>query len=282
MEILSTATDLKKAESIALGGFDGMHLGHQELFKRLGINGAIVVIENGYSNLTPGKTRERHTPYPILYLPLEEIRHLEAEAFMALLRENFPNLEKIVVGYDFHFGKERKYDAQYLKNVFDGEVVIVDEVKIDGFSVHSRFIREFIKEGKMKRANRLLGYNYTIYGNLVAGQGLGKKELVATVNIEANGFSLPKEGVYATFTRIDDEEHFHPSVSFVGHRVSTDGSFAIESHILDGEIECKQKAQIAFVDFLRENRKFDNLQELKEQIRKDIHMAKRELKMLAL
>jgi len=279
---LSTAISLKKADSIALGGFDGMHLGHQELFKQLGDDGAIVVIENGYSTLTPDGIRERHTSYPILYLQLEKIKHLEADAFIELLRDYFPDLKKIVVGYDFHFGKDRKYSAEYLQKVCKADVKIVNEVKIDGISVHSRFIREMIRSGEIKQANKLLGYNYTMIGSLEKGQGIGSKELVATINIQTEHFEIPKEGVYVTLTRIDDEEHFHPSVSFIGHRVSTDGSFAIESHIIDGEVECRRKAEISFIHFLRPNRKFETLQALKEQIQKDINMAKKELKMLAL
>ncbi len=282
MAILSTATTIKKAEAVALGGFDGMHLGHQELFKRLGKKGAIVVIENGYSTLTPDGVRERHTSYPILYLDLEKIKHLEADAFIELLHDHFPHLKKIVVGYDFHFGKDRKYSAAYLKKVCSAEVEIVDEVKIEGISVHSRHIRELIRQGDIKLANRLLGYNYTMIGRLEKGQGIGAKELVATINLHTESFEMPKEGVYATLTRIDDEEYYHPSVSFIGHRVTTDGSFAIESHILDGDVKCQKKVEISFVDFLRENRKFDTLQELKEQIQKDIKMAQKELKMLAL
>ena len=282
MAILSTATTIKRAETVALGGFDGMHLGHQELFRRLGQKGAIVVIENGYSTLTPDGVREKHTSYPILYLDLEKIKHLEADDFIELLRSYFPHLKKIVVGYDFHFGKDRKYSAEYLKKVCSAEVEIVEEVKIDGISVHSRHIREMIQQGDIKQANRLLGYNYTMIGTLEKGQGIGTKELVATINIHTEGYEMPKEGVYVTLTRIDEEEHYHPSVSFIGHRVTTDGSFAIESHILDGEVQCREKAQISFVDFLRENRKFDSLSELKVQIQKDIKMAQKELKMLAL
>ena len=93
---------------------------------------------------------------------------------------------------------------------------------------------------------------------------------------------MPKEGVYVTTTRLDNEEHFHPSVSFVGHRISTDGSFAVESHILDGKVECEQHAEIQFVDFLRENEKFDSLEALKQQIQKDIALANKTLKRLAL
>ena len=279
---MSTVTTLKNSTAVALGGFDGMHLGHQELFKRLGKAGAIVVIENGYSTLTPGKIRQLHTKYPIVYLQLDAIRNLEADAFIALLKKKFPKLKRIVVGYDFHFGKERKYSAEYLKRVCTSEVIIVDEVKIDGISVHSRYIREMIRQGEIKKANRLLGYNYTIYGDVVKGQGIGAKELVATINIKSKKFEIPKEGVYVSLTRIDDEEHLHPSVSFVGHRVSTDGSFAIESHVLDQEVVCKKRAQISFIDFIRPNRRFENLKALKEAIQKDIQMAKKELRMLAL
>ncbi len=282
MEILNIATTLSNSTAIALGGFDGMHLGHQKLFSYLGEKGAIVVIQNNQVSLTPEEFRKRHTKYPLLSFKLEEIKHFEAKEFLELLKQHFPKLQKIVVGYDFYFGKNRKYSAYDLKELFENDVVIVDEVKIDGISVHSRIIREFIRQGDIKQANKLLGYNYTLGGTIIKGQGIGSKELVATINIETKKFEIPKEGVYATLTRIDNEEHFHPSVSFVGHRVSTDGSFAIESHILDGKVQAKNYAEISFVSFLRENKKFDSLEELKGAIQKDITMAKEKLRILAL
>jgi riboflavin kinase/FMN adenylyltransferase len=278
---------LKNSTSIAIGGFDGMHIGHQKLFGALDENSTIVVIETGYANLTPKKEREHFSHFPIMYLELESIRHLSGEEFVAFLREKFPKLKKIVVGYDFHFGKDRKYSFNDLKTLFlkeneDGEVDVIDEVTLHGDSVHSHKIRAKLQIGDIDGANAFLGHNYTIKGKVVAGQGIGKKELVATINIEAKEFLMPKEGVYVTLTRIDDEEHFHPSVSFVGHRVTTDGSFAVESHILDGEVFCKEKACISFVHFIRENKKFDSIAELKKAIKKDIAIASKELKFLQL
>lgn len=275
-------TYLKNSTAIAIGGFDGMHIGHQHLFSALGENGTIVVIETGYANLTPKKERENFSHYPIMYLELDDIRHLSGEEFVGFLKESFPKLQKIVVGYDFHFGKNRKYSFDDLKIIFDGDVQIINEVTLHGDSVHSHKIRAKLQIGDIKGANDFLGHNYTIRGNLVSGQGIGKKELVATINIEAEGFLTPKEGVYATLTRIDSEEHYHPSVSFVGHRETTDGNFAIESHILDGEILCKEKASISFVSFIRDNKKFDSLDELKKAIKKDITVASKELKFLQL
>jgi len=282
MVILSTATTLENSTAIAIGGFDGMHIGHQALFAQLGKEGCIVVIETGYANLTPDGFRERYTHYPILYLELDTIRHLNGEEFVAFLKKKFPKLQKIVVGYDFHFGKDRRYSFKDLQTLFDGEVVVVDEVTHHNDSVHSHKIRHKLSIGDIEGANEFLGHNYTIVGAKEQGQGLGSKELVATININARDFLMPKEGVYVTLTRIDDEEHFHPSVSFVGHRITTDGSYAVESHILDGSVVCEAKAEISFVSFLRNNEKFTTLEALKQQIQKDIALANKKLQRLSL
>ena len=273
---------MKETKAIAIGGFDGMHIGHQALFCELGNNGTVVAIETGYANLTPNRFREKQTKHKICYLELDTIRHLDGVEFIALLQKEFPKLKKIVVGYDFHFGKNRAYSFDDLRELFKGEVVVIDEVKHKNDSVHSHKIRAKLQIGDIKGANEFLGYNYSIHGTLIKGQGLGSKELFATINLKVEDFLLPKEGVYVTTTRIDEEEHFHPSVSFIGHRESTDGSFAVETHILDGEVECKQKAEIRFVSFLRDNEKFATLEALKVAIKKDIAKAAKELNFLAL
>ena len=273
---------MQKITSIAIGGFDGMHIGHQALFEQLDENGLIVVIETGYANLTPDGFRARHTHYPLEYFELETIRHLDGEGFVSLLLQKFPALKRIVVGYDFHFGKDRRYSFADLQALFDGEVVVVAEVKHHNDSVHSHKIRHKLSIGDIQGANDFLGYNYTIFGAKEQGQGLGSKELVATININARDFLMPKEGVYVTTTRIDDEEHFHPSVSFIGHRVSTDNSFAVESHILDGKVLCQKHAEIQYIAFIRENQKFNDLSALKKQIQKDIVIANKHLGRLSL
>jgi riboflavin kinase/FMN adenylyltransferase len=272
--------NIKYSTAIAIGGFDGMHIGHQHLFAELGERGCIVVIKTGFANITPNKERENFSHHPIFYLELDDIRHLDGKGFVELLNEKFPKLKKIVVGYDFHFGKNRKYSFENLKTLFDGEVVVIDEVTHNGDSVHSHKIRAKLKIGDIKGANAFLGHNYTIRGKHIIGQGIGKKELVATINLEAEKFLMPKEGVYATLTKIDEEEHYHPSVSFVGHRVTTDGSFALESHILDGEVVCMDKASISFISFIRNNEKFKSLADLRKAIQHDIVIANKELKLL--
>jgi riboflavin kinase/FMN adenylyltransferase len=255
--------------SIAIGSFDGLHLAHQEL---ISLAEAVVVIERNGGYLTPGYKRTHFTEKPCFYYLFETIRSLRPEAFIETLREDFPRLEKIVVGYDFHFGREKEGDARLLRERFDGEVVIVDEVSVGGVPVHSRTIKTYLSEGEIDWANRLLGREYQIDGKIVKGQGIGSRELVPTLNLKVEHYRLPQEGVYATRTKVG--EVWYPSVSFLGHRVSTDGSFAIESHILRRDIgEREGEATIAFRARVRENRKFTSLEALREQIASDIRIA---------
>ena len=259
--------------SIAIGGFDGMHIAHQELFKNLDDNGAIVSIETGYANLTPKRYRQEYSIYPIYYYNLESIKHLEGNEFIKLLKEEFPNLKKIVVGFDFCFGKDRKYCIEKLKELFEGEVVVINEVKLENIAVHSRIIREYLKAGNIQIANKLLGKEYKIYGHQIKGQGLGAKSFVPTINLKVEEFLLPKEGVYITKTILDLKEY--NSITFLGHRFTTDGSYAVETHILDENIEEKNyTTQIKFYKKIRDNQKFDSFEELKKQIFKDIETTK--------
>ena len=259
--------------SIAIGGFDGMHSAHQELFKNLDEHGAIVSIESGYANLTPKSFRQEYSIYPIYYYVLENIKHLEGDEFIKLIKEEFPNLKKIVVGFDFCFGKNRKYCIEKLKDLFNGEVLVIDEIKIDEIPVHSRIIRQYLKDGNIKMANKLLGKEYKLYGQQIKGQGLGTKSFVPTINLKVDEFLLPQEGVYITKTILDNKEY--KSITFLGHRVTTDGSYAVETHILDENItNDNYTTQVKFYEKIRDNKKFDSFEDLKKQIFDDIELAK--------
>ena len=254
-------------ESIAIGSFDGVHIAHQELIKRAD---GVVVIERGYGTITPGWTRSLYTGKATFFYMFDKVKSLTPKEFVAKLKSDFPYLKKIVVGYDFVYGKDRSGTIDSLKADFDGEVEVVDEVKLNGVSVHSRVIRELLKASKIEQANSMLGRNYRICGKVVKGQGLGAKSLVATINLKLLQYSLP-QGVFATKTIVKGVEYY--SISFIGHRQSTDGNFAVETHVLNSFnniVEEWQEVWIEFTSFIRENRKFDSLESLKEQILKDI------------
>lgn len=272
MEIMknsSTLINKNTITSIAIGGFDGMHIAHQTLFSNLTQNGGIVAIESGYANLTPKSFRQEYSSFPVYYYVLDNIKHLNGEAFIKLIKEEFPNIEKIVVGFDFCFGKNRKHCVKDLSKLFDGEVVVINEVCVNDIAVHSRVIREYIKNGDMKTANKLLGKNYRINGRQIRGQGLGSKSFVPTINLHVSEFLLPQEGVYATKTILNNKTY--ESITFLGHRVTTDGSYAVETHILNKDIVNQtQDISIEFYEKLRDNKKFDSFDELKNRIDMDI------------
>lgn len=276
-----------KITSIAIGKFDGVHIAHQKLFKELDKNACVLVIstisrqkqtdKRMIRYLCPLRVREQLIPYMTRLLPFESICNWNGEEFVRYIREKLPNLRKIVVGYDFRFGKNKSYGADDLKNLFNAEVAIVPEIKIQNIPLHSSIIKELIMFGDIALANKLLGWNYRIFGKVVSGQNLGSKELYPTINLKVNDFVLPGNGVYASFTQIKSE--IFPSVSFVGNRLSTDRKFGIESHILDKNIILNQKStEIIFIDKIRDNKRFESFLELKSQISSDILKAKKILK----
>ncbi|HIP27633.1 MAG TPA: bifunctional riboflavin kinase/FAD synthetase [Sulfurovum sp.] len=257
-------------KSIAIGSFDGIHIAHKTLIDQAD---ALVIIERNGGYLTPGYKRANFTEKVCCFYHFDVIKSLTPEAFVLKLQTDFPQLEKIVVGYDFVFGKNRAGNTQVLETLFDGLVQVVKEVSLEGVSVHSRTIKQYLKEGNVLWANKLLGREHSIEGVVVKGQGLGKKELVATLNLNVKEYQLPLEGVYATRTFIKGA--WLDSVSFLGHRVSTDGSFAIETHVIGEDIgEVEGQVKLTFVDFIRKNQKFESLYALKKQIGDDIEQVK--------
>ncbi len=234
--MLKHSTILRKdsVDTIAIGSFDGVHLGHRQLIKRLGEHGALFVIDKDQANLTPGIKRSEYSKYPCMFCHFVKLKSLTGAEFVAFLKKEFVNLKKILVGYDFHFGQHRSCDVNDLKMLFDGTVEVVDEFTYKGVSIHSSIIRDFLKNGQIVEANRFLGREYAITGDIVIGQGLGKKELVPTLNLHVLEYLIPKEGVYVTRTKMGGL--IYDSVSFIGKRVSTDGQFSIETHIIDQEI----------------------------------------------
>lgn len=261
-------------KSIAIGSFDGMHIAHQILARKVD---ALVIIERNGGYLTPGYKRANFTSKICCFYHFDVIKGLSPEAFVQRLKSDFPQLEMIVVGYDFAFGKDKAGSAKTLQTLFDGKVEIVQEVSIESIPVHSRTIKDYLREGNIVMANKLLGRTYSIEGIVVSGQGLGKKELVPTLNLNIKAYQLPLEGVYATRTKVNDT--WLDSVSFLGHRVTTDDSFAVETHILEQDIgEVVGKVEMEFIDFIRANHKFESLEALKEQISDDIVRAKEVLR----
>ncbi|MDR1461187.1 MAG: bifunctional riboflavin kinase/FAD synthetase [Campylobacteraceae bacterium] len=264
--------------ALAIGQFDGIHRAHKELFKQLGRRGGILIIDKNESVVMPKNRRDEYVLHPCFYYNLTDIKNLSGEEFVALLEKDFPSLQKIVVGYDFRFGKNRMFGVEELDKIYKGKLVIVPEFCYDGISVHMSKIKALLALGEIFQANRLLGREYSILGEVKKGQGIGGKLLFPTVNLDVEDYFIPLNGVYASRIRIADK--IYDSVAFVGKRVSTDGLFSLEAYAMEVEIHAKEGEEIElfFVEYLRENRKFESIEKLKEQIQKDIIEAKEALK----
>ena len=257
-------------KSIAIGSFDGIHIAHQALINQAD---ALVIIERNGGYLTPGYKRSFFTDKVCCFYHFHILKGLSPKAFVAKLQEDFPALETIVVGYDFYFGKNKAGTPQTLSELCNKNIIIVDKVSHKDIPVHSRTIKVYLQEGNIEMVNALLSRTYCIEGEVVQGQGLGKKELVPTLNLKIEDYQLPLEGVYATRTKI--KGGWLDSVSFLGYRVTTDGSFAVESYVLDKELGIvKGSVALKFVAFIRGNQKFESLEALKKQITLDIEKAK--------
>jgi riboflavin kinase/FMN adenylyltransferase len=245
----------KSIMRLAIGGFDGMHYAHQKLFS---LSNEILVIEKN-STLTPFESRCEYTNLPCYFYNLDEIKHLTHLEFIEKLKKEF-NPSSIVIGYDFRFGKNRLGTPEILHQHFD--VTIVDEIQIDNIGVHSKVIREFLKNGFIKKANKFLNHLYKIKATQIKGQGIGKNELLATINLKPTyNYIIPKDGVYLTLI------NKLPSITFIGTR-STDNNFSIETHVLNIEFQMDngELLELEFLELLRETKKFDNIFELKKAI----------------
>ena len=237
---------------LAIGGFDGMHYAHQKLFSK---SDEILVIEKN-STITPLTTRCEYTALNCNFYNLDKIKHLTHLEFIEKLKKEF-NPKEIIIGYDFRFGKNRIGSPETLKKHF--KVTIIDEIKIDNIGVHSKTIRKFIKNAEIKKANQFLNHTYKIKASQIKGQGIGKEKLLPTINLKPiYNYTIPKNGVYLTLL------NKKPSLTFIGNR-STDNNFSIETHLLDKEIK-NDIYDLEFLQFLRENQKFNSLESLKKAI----------------
>lgn len=277
MKKFSSISKNRRITNITIGKFDSIHLAHKTLIRALDKNGAVLIIKNKSVEFIPQREKKRLIKKPIFFIKFKKIRHLSGKKFLKYLQKKLPNLRKIIVGADFRFGKNRANSANDIPKISNLEVQILPEMRIGKIPVHSQNIRAFLAQGKVSSANELLGRKYSIKGRVVKGQGIGRMRVFPTINAEVRDYMLPQSAVYATRTRIKGK--VHNSISFIGRRVSADNNFAIESHIL-GDFAPKaseilgKKIEIFFIQKIRDNAKFSDLNALKKQIEIDIKKAR--------
>ncbi len=288
---------------ITIGNFDGVHLGHQELFhnlnkKAIGLNGTSIAM-----TFEPHPVRvlkkNNHLPLITLYeqkvelikktgvdvlvcIPFtQEFAAIPAEKFVEDILVKRIGIKAIAVGEDYTFGKNRVGNIDLLKilgNKCGFEVIVINELHISNTypaKISSTKIRELVMAGKVAESQKLLGRYYQIRGKIEIGRDRGGKLLgFPTANINLYDELRPKIGVYAVTVECKGEKF--KGVANIGYSPTFDDNiFTVEVHILDfKENIYGQNIRVNFIDRLRNEKKFSDLSELSDQIKKDIIKAR--------
>jgi len=293
----NTEKTKSRGSVIAIGNFDGIHLGHRRvleycigLAKESGAVATAVTFEPPpLKVLRPeaaprriSTNRQRMEWFAALgmeaavVLPFTmELARLSPEDFVEEILVRQLQVRAIVVGENFRFGHKQAGDVKFLRKIGmrrEFDVIVHDPVVLDGEVVSSTRIRKLIAEGDVTRAARLLGRAFALTGEVVPGTGMGRKFTFPTLNLRAEQELLPAKGVYVTRTVLDGEQSSHRSVTNVGMRPTFNGTgLTVETHLLDYSGNFSPKwIEVRFWKKLREEKKFAGPEELKAQIAKDI------------
>ncbi|MBM7613711.1 bifunctional riboflavin kinase/FAD synthetase [Alkaliphilus hydrothermalis] len=295
--------DAKIPRGIALGNFDGLHIGHQALIRLLvnksneyQLESCVYTFKNHtISLISSGDTPPQITNQMMKIQLMEEleletlvlaefnqdIMGLSPEDFVKNILVNGLNCKVAVVGFDYRFGSKAKGDATILKELgkkYGFEVYVIDPVTVDRQKVSSTGVRTFVDEGDMEKAREFLGRFFAIKNQVVHGKGRGKKLGYPTANIYVDPQQLiPREGVYATLVKFAGRTHM--GATCIGTTPTFDGKeTTIETFILDYDGELyDEDMEIQFVTRLRSNVKFNGIEALVQQITKDVEISKKHL-----
>ena len=278
---------------LTIGNFDGVHIGHQALIKKL-------ITESKKRNLTPSvMTFEPHPKEffisenaPSRLTTLREkleffldygiekvfvcafnqkFSNISSEAFMGQILKEQLKVKLLIVGDDFRFGSKRQAGIEDLKkNAF--ELFEIPEIDMNGKRVSSTRIRESLKEGRIQEVNQFLGRPYTISGKVVEGDKRGRQMGFPTANIHMKHLRPALTGVYAV--KLGNRN----GVANLGVRPTIAGTpkLLLEVHLLNfNEDIYGQHVQVTFLEKIRDEMKFENIDALIEQIKKDIAHATR-------
>ena len=300
MEVLHQLADLQTLRGpvyLAIGIFDGVHRGHQALIeeaqadaKKTGGTAVVMTFEPHpmmFFQRSEPPLRLSNPRHKELLLERQGVTHLAvlpfeasragqtAGEFVADLRTACRPLGGVVVGADWKFGKGRTGDVALLRQLGGFEVDGIPAVMLDGEAISSTAIRLAVARGDLAVAEKALARPYAVFGPVVHGSGAGRKLGFPTANIDIAGYQLPPDGVYAANVRIGDKVFngianlgIRPTISHDSKRVLEVHLFEFEGDLYDMDVE------VEFLRFVRPEKKFGSVDELRAQIAKDIDSAK--------
>lgn len=291
----------------ALGNFDGVHRGHQKILDRVcrqaaERGGTPVVVT--FDPHPPRVVRPDKAPPLLMTLDQKieafgragiagvavvqftpDMARWEPETFVDTVLVDWLKVSEVWVGANFVFGRDRTGTYTLLKALGEDRgfrADKIDPVRFKDFVVSSTRVRHLVGEGRVDEASALLGRHYSLDGVVVHGDGRGRELGYPTANLDTPNELLPAYGIYATIAVIDHV--FYPAVTSVGIRPTIgDNRVMVETYLLDASMDLYGKSmRVAFVRWLREERKFDSLDLLTTQIGADCEAARQVLADLGL
>lgn len=285
---------IPKNNFIALGNFDGIHIAHASILKNLvkkskelGFNSSILVFKehtlNSFSVPEPKLLTtleeklniiERFDIDQVFLVSFETIKTMESNIFIEEFLIKFLDVKGIFVGFDYRFGKMAKGNIEDLKKYDNSGLInlwVEDSIQHDKETISSTLIKELIESNQLKLAEELLGRFYFLTGVVVKGKKLGSQLGFPTANIQlAANYVLPSEGVYYTELIVDGESY--KAATSLGVNITLNEKVPkIEVHILNFDRQIYgETVKIRFIHKLRDMVKFNNLDELTSQVKKDI------------
>jgi riboflavin kinase/FMN adenylyltransferase len=290
------------ASVLAIGNFDGIHLGHQAILRATFESARALHAISTVLTFDPSPRkvlRPESAPLRLstiaqrmgwfnalgieaaVIMPFTlELSRLSPEEFVEQILVRDLHVKTVLVGENFHFGHKQAGNVKLLKELGSKSgfaVVIIPPVQYHGEVVSSTIIRREVAEGDVSHAGRLLGRPFALTGEVVPGTGTGRRFTFPTLNLAAEQELLPARGVYITRTVFHGENVSHRSVTNIGVRPTFDGSsLSVETHVLDFQTETAPKRiEVRFWERLREEKKFSGPEELRTQIAHDIATANR-------
>ena len=300
MEVLHELADLRSLRGpvyFAIGIFDGVHRGHQALIeeaqadaRKTGGTAVVMTFEphpmmffqRAEPPLRLSSPRhkevllERQRVTHLAVLPFEAARAGQtAEQFVEDLRAACQPLGGVVVGADWKFGKGRGGDVALLKRMGGFEVDGIPAVTLDGEAISSTAIRLAIAKGNLQFAEKALGRPYAVLGRVVPGRSMGHKLGFPTANLEVSGLQLPPDGVYAVGVRVGDKAFRGIANLGIRPTLTTDHQRVLEVHLFefDGDLY-GMEIEVEFLSFIRPEKKFGSIDELRDQIARDVATVK--------
>ena len=304
METVRSISELSRLPGqlfLAIGVFDGVHLGHQAVISTSAehakaANGTPVVVTfdpHPEKILRPEAAPHllTATPHKIALIRELGVAHLlivtfdkqfaatEPEDFVQQLVNHSNPLREICVGHKWSFGKNRRGNLELLKKLgaqFDFNVIGIPPVTVNGELVSSTTIRRAVESGDLQKAAAMLGREYTVLGTVVRGDDLGKKIGFPTANLSAHNEQFPPNGVYFAEARLEGVAY--PGVVNLGYRPTVSSSKTeriLEIHLLDFDRDIYGKdLEVRFISYLRPEKKFEDVDALVRQIERDVQQAR--------